>query len=364
VCEEQRGADIVSGHKTPAKPGTAALEREVRELRAALASAQSELRDAQSSGTSAVPGVLPKESADTARMEQTIAERNREVQVKQEALEQANSELRDLTENLDKIVRRRTQALVESEEQLRRSNDELKRLNQMKREFVSIAAHELRTPLTSMVGYLELMAEGRFGTISEKMERPMLSVRRNAQRLRRLVEEMLDVSRIEGDHIVLKKTRCDLGELSAAVVQELLPLAETKGQRIITDLQECPDIDADADKIHQVISNLVSNAIRYGANGGTIEVRVDRAPAEKYSGSWSRVRVRDDGPGIEAENLDAIFEPFSDINPAKHHTSRGPAAAGLGLYIARGLVELHEGIITVKSEPGVYTEFAVLLSGL
>ncbi len=354
----------MSGRKKPAKPGTGVFESEAQQLRAELKAAQEELRELRSSNTGSVSAPLPHESIDTARMEQTIAERSREVQIKQEALEQANSELRDLTENLDKIVRRRTQALVESEEQLRRSNDELKRLNQMKREFVSIAAHELRTPLTSMVGYLELMAEGRFGVISKKMERPMLSVRRNAQRLRRLVEEMLDVSRIEGDHIVLKRTRCDLREVSAAVVQELLPLAETKGQRIISDLQGCPEIDADGDKIHQVISNLVSNAIRYGATGGTIEVRVDRAPAEKYSGSWSRVRVRDDGPGIEPENLDAIFEPFSDINPAKHHTSRGPAAAGLGLYIARGLVELHEGIITVKSEPSVYTEFAVLLPGL
>ncbi len=354
----------MSSHKTPDEPVTADLEREVRELRAALKASQDELREVRSTATGSKPIPMPKESIDTARMEQTIAERSREVRVKQEALEQANSELRDLTENLDKIVRRRTQALVESEEQLRRSNDELKRLNQMKREFVSIAAHELRTPLTSMVGYLELMAEGRFGVIGEKMQRPMMSVRRNAQRLRRLVEEMLDVSRIEGDHMVLKRTRCDLRELGAAVVQELLPLAETKGQRIVSDLQGCPEIDADADKIHQVICNLVSNAIRYGASGGTIEVRVDRAPSEKYSGSWSRVRVCDDGPGIETENLDAIFEPFSDINPAKHHTSGGPAAAGLGLYIARGLVELHEGIITVKSEPGVHTEFAVLLPGI
>ncbi len=350
--------------ETVQEPSTADLRREVEELRAALKVAREQASRAQnaSEGANAIPTV--KETVDTARMAQTIAQHSREVRLKQEALEQANCELRDLTENLDKIVRRRTQALVESEEQLRRSNEELKRLNQMKREFVSIAAHELRTPLTSMVGYLELMAEGRFGKISKKMERPMLSVRRNAQRLRRLVEEMLDVSRIEGDHIVLKRARCNLGEIAAAVVQEHLPLAETKEQRIVANLGDCPAIDADADKIHQVISNLVSNAIRYGAAGGTIEVSVDPAPAETYSGPWSRVRVRDDGPGIEEENLDAIFEPFSDINPAKHHTSRGPAAAGLGLYIARGLVELHEGIITVKSEPGVYTEFAVLLPGV
>ena len=323
-----------------------------------------ELREASGGSSEAAGHSDGATSQSAARMEQTIAQRTVEVREKQDALERANEELRDLTDNLDKIVRRRTQALAESETQLRRSNEELQRLNQTKREFVSIAAHELRTPLTSMLGYLELMAEGRFGKITSKMERPMLSVRRNAQRLRRLVDEMLDVSRIEADRMIIKKSRCSVGEISAAVAQELLPLAETSEQVIKCKLDECPEIEADADKIHQVISNLVSNSLRYCPPGGIINLMVDRAPVERYPGSWARIRVRDNGPGIRAEDLDAIFEPFSDINPAKHHTSRGPAAAGLGLYIARGLVDLHEGIITVESEPDSYTEFVVLLPGL
>ena len=183
----------------------------------------------------------------------------------------------------------------------------------------------------------------------------------NNPRLRRLVDEMLDVSRIEADRMILKKSRCSPGEICGAVVQELMPLAETKRQQIMSLVSACPVIEADADKLHQVINNLVSNAIRYCPSDGTIDVRVDRAPVEKYPGSWVRIRVRDNGPGIRPEDLDAIFEPFSDINPAKHHTSRGPASAGLGLYIARGLVDLHEGIITVESEPSSFTEFVVLL---
>ena len=277
------------------------------------------------------------------------------------SLEQANDELRDLTEKLDKNLRRRTQALVESEEQLRLSKEELKRLNQNKAEFVSIAAHELRTPLTSIVGYLELMAEGRFGEIGPKMQRPMLSVRRNAMRLRRLVDEMLDVSRIEAERMSIKKSLCSVGDIGSEVVQELLPHAETKQQVINCDIKACPDIQADADKIHQVISNLVSNSLRYCPAGGIVDIVIDRAPVGRYPGNWARIRVRDNGPGISESDLDAIFEPFSDISPAKHHTSRGPAAAGLGLYIAKGLVDLHEGIITVESELGSYTEFAVLL---
>lgn len=337
--------------------GVEELLARVSKLERELAKTRSELR------TFGEAGAIPEEVV-AATMEQTIAERVLEVRETRQELEQANAELRHMTENLDKIVRRRTQALVESEEQLRRSNEELKRLNQTKREFVSIAAHELRTPLTSMVGYLELMAEGRFGKLTTTMERPMLSVRRNAQRLRRLVDEMLDVSRIEADRMVLKKSRCKPAEICAAVVQELLPLAETKEQRIESKLSTCPDVHCDADKIHQVVANLVSNAIRYCPGQGRIEVSVDRGPDERDQGCWARIRVRDNGPGIRAEDLDAIFEPFSDVNPAKHHSSGGPAAAGLGLYIARGLVDLHEGIITVESSPGSFTEFAVLLPGI
>lgn len=292
------------------------------------------------------------------------AERTAELEEKSHALERANFELRNLTENLDRIVRRRTQALAESEAQLRRTNEELRRSNQTRREFVSIAAHELRTPLTSIVGYLELIFEGRFGMLPEPCERPMASVRRNALRLRRLVDDMLDVSRIESERMVLNANQCSLESIARAVVEELRPLADTREQSMAAMFSECPLILADGDKIHQVISNLVANAIRYTPVGGEISVGVERAPAEQYSEQWALLRVRDNGPGIDPSDLDAIFEPFSDVHPAKHHTSSGPAAAGLGLYIARGLVELHGGVIRVSSRVGKYTEFTVLLPGV
>ena len=120
-------------------------------------------------------------------------------------------------------------------------------------------------------------------------------------------------------------------------------------------------IEADPDKLNQVATNLVANAIRYTPEGGTIALTVDRAPGEQYAGDWARLRVRDDGVGIPREHRDRIFEPFSEIGGAKHHTSAVPDSAGLGLYIARGLVDLHGGIISVDSEVGRFTEFTVLL---
>lgn len=296
-----------------------------------------------------------------ARMEQTIAMRTRELEKKSAELHEANDELRDLTSNLDQIVRQRNRALLEQERQLRRKNAELKRLNAMKGEFISIAAHELRTPLTSIVGYLDLMAEGRFGDLPRDVQRPITSVRRNAHRLMRLVDEMLDLSRIESGKAVLRKSDADLTEIARDVVSELSPLAETKNQTLALETEDSIPAKVDADKIHQVVSNLVANAVRYTPDEGDIRVNVDKPNEERFDGSWVRVIVRDNGIGIPSDQLSKIFEPFSDVHSAKHHTSSGPDSAGLGLYIARGLVDLHGGIISVETEEGEYTAFTVLL---
>ena len=298
---------------------------------------------------------------DRASLEATLAERTREVEEKSAALEATRTELRHLMDNLDKIVRQRGRALVESEAELRRKNAELARLNRMKGEFVSIAAHELRTPLTSIIGYLDLLAEGRFGGLPAGLLRPLESVRRNSQRLMRLVDEMLDASRIEAGRVTLKPRDVDLVDIVAAVVEDLTPLATTKGHVLTTEFEDRPQIRADPDKILQVVWNLLTNAIRYTPEGGRIVATVDRAPHERYAGAWARLRVRDNGIGIPPDQRDRIFEPFSDVTSAKHHTSSNPDSAGLGLYIARGLVDLHGGIISVDSEESVFTEFTVLL---
>jgi signal transduction histidine kinase len=177
--------------------------------------------------------------------------------------------------------------------------------------------------------------------------RPLASLRRNSHRLKRLVDEMLDVSRIESGKVILRRLPVDLGQLVRDVVTELAPLAESKSQSVLLDIGDVKPIAADSDKIHQIVVNLVSNAIRYTPESGTISVAVDAAPVDRFPGDWARLRVRDNGIGIAAAHRHRIFEPFSDVQPAKHHTSSGPDSAGLGLYIARGLIELHGGLITV-----------------
>jgi signal transduction histidine kinase len=296
-----------------------------------------------------------------ARMEQLVEQRTREIAEQRTALEAANAELRALTDNLDQIVRSRTRALAESEAQLRAKNAELEKQGRAKAEFISIVAHELRTPLTSIVGYLELFFEGRFGGLPAAMQRPLTSLQRNANRLKRLVDEMLDVSRIDAGRVVVYPSPVDLGEVVREVVTELSPLARAKQQRVETEVAPVGELEGDRDKLTRIVINLVSNAIRYTPPGGEVSVRLDEAPRQSYPGDWVRLRVRDNGMGIAEPDRTRIFEPFTDVQPAKHHTSSGPDSAGLGLYIARGLVEAHGGLITVDSEPAVFTEFTVLL---
>jgi two-component system, sensor histidine kinase ChiS len=281
-----------------------------------------------------------------------------QLEEKTAALEAANEELRNLTQNLDQIVRQRTRALAESEAQLRRKNAELDRLNRMMAEFLSIAAHELRTPMTSIVGYLDLIVEGRLGELPSDLRKPMASLRRNVHRLKRLVEDLLDVSRLEAGRVVLRPAPCLLQRIVIDVIDEMQPLADQQHHTLRHEMKEIRPILADVDRVHQIVANLVANSIKYTPDGGEIVLRVDRIEDPT---PMARLRVRDDGPGIPLTLRQRIFEPFSDVHTAKHHTSSGPDSAGLGLYIARGLVSLHGGTISVDSEEGVYSEFTVLL---
>ncbi len=335
---------------------TKTSDERVAELEAELAAAQRtiDVLIARLERAGATPPTQAELFDAAVRLGHVLEERTREV-------EAARAEFRALRANLDQIVRQRTRALAESEVQLRAKNVELEKQSKIKAEFISIAAHELRTPLTSIVGYLDLFSEGRFGELPPMLERPMSSVRRNAHRLKRLVDDMLDVSRIEAGSFTLRREPVDLAEVVRDAVTELLPLARARNQKVETRTAPVERIDADRDKVTQIVINLVSNAIRYTPESGEIAIDVDEAPSERYAGGWARLRVRDNGIGIAEEDRQRIFEPFMHPTSVKHHTSKGPDSAGLGLYIARGLIELHGGLITVDSQPDVFTEFTVLL---
>jgi len=197
------------------------------------------------------------------------------------------------------------------------------------------------------------------GELPTTLVRPLASLHRNANRLKRLIEDMLDISRLEGGRMVLHRAPRVLGAIVEAAVEELRPFAQLKQHSIVVEVtpEGLPRVLVDESKLHQVVANLLANSIKYTPEGGRIHLHTERAPEPEMV----RLVVRDNGIGIPQDLLDRIWEPFSDVNTAKHHTSHGPDSAGLGLYIAKGIVELHGGKIVVASEEGAFTEFTVTL---
>jgi PAS domain S-box-containing protein len=255
----------------------------------------------------------------------------------------------------DAELRENNLALIRSEESLKLSNLELTRLGKLRNRFIAIAAHELRTPLTSIVGYIDLIMEGKFGRIDGALMRPIQSVQRNANRLKILVDEMLDVTRIDAGKVTLDLRTTDLATIAKVVVEELAPMAEVK-QQVLTASGDVCEIQADEAKVHRIVSNLVFNAIRYTPSGGTVDVTVATLDEKRVV-----LRVRDNGIGIPSSEWEQIFEPFSSNELARHHTSSVPDSAGLGLYIAKNLTEMHGGKIEVDSVVDEYTEFSIIL---
>jgi len=244
---------------------------------------------------------------------------------------------------------------AETEAELRRRNAELDRLNRSKSEFISIAAHEFRTPMTSVVGYLDLISQGRLGPIPEQMQRPIASLVRNTQRLKRLIDDMLDVSRLDSGRMTLRREARDLHEVARSAIGELEPFTRAKQHAIETEFQDVPPVEVDGDKIHQVITNLLANAIKYTPEYGRILLSIGR------ENGWVVLKVRDNGIGIPEAARGKIFEPFSEVTAPQFHSSAGPDSAGLGLYLARGIVLRHDGELVADSREGVYTEFTVRL---
>jgi signal transduction histidine kinase len=229
-------------------------------------------------------------------------------------------------------------------------NREAQEANRLKDEFVAMVSHELRTPLTPILGCIHLL---RTAKLSEaKFERALEMIERNAQTQVQIVEDLLDVSRMVAGKLHLMKTSTHLVPIVEAAVESLRPAAETKQLQVITkfDFIDRP-IDADPDRLRQVIWNLLSNAVKFTPAEGRIEISVRRDQGTVL------VEVTDTGIGIPADVLPVIFDRYrqsSEVN------SRMRAGLGLGLAIVRHLVELHDGSVKVASAgPGRGTVFTL-----
>jgi signal transduction histidine kinase len=244
------------------------------------------------------------------------------------------------------------------EEELRRKNYELEQQNRsiqetarLKTEFVSIVSHELRTPLTSILGYVELLLEGRTGTLGGELRECLTIVRGSVDRLLGLIDDLLDVSRIEAGKIELHRARLDLNGLIRGVAEAVRPLIDGKAQQLALDLAELPPVWADDARVVQILTNLVANANKYTPRGGRIAV------AARRDDGFVRVNVSDSGIGLTSEEQAQLFTRYFRADP----TTRMAGGTGLGLTIARLLVELHGGTLTVRSAPGQGSTFSFSL---
>jgi signal transduction histidine kinase len=263
-------------------------------------------------------------------------------------------EFNRMAENLRYAYAGLEQKVAERTRDLAVANERLKELDRLKSDFVSNVSHELRTPLTAIKGAVDLVLREVAGPLTEKQSHYLTRVRSNTQHLAGLINDLLDLSKIESGKIEVKSSRVSLGGLVHEVVETLRPVAAEKEVALQATLVE-PSILvwADRDKINQVLMNLIGNAIKFTPAQGRVAVSASRDGKESV-----QVSVSDTGPGIAADEAEKIFDKFYQIT---RNGGPKPKGTGLGLAICKALVELHGGKIWVESEPNGGSHFCFTL---
>lgn len=236
------------------------------------------------------------------------------------------------------------------EVKVRERTAELEQADRLRSQFLSHVSHELKTPLTSIKGFLQNLLDGLTGPLNEKQQRYLSRMLDNSDRLIRMIEALLDRTRIQSGRLDLVPDEIDLGPCVADAVEQLRLLAQAKRQTLEAVAPPVPLVVwADRDRLIQIVTNLVQNAVKFTQEGGSIVVTV-RQENQTLAG----VSVRDTGPGIPPECLDQIFDPFFRVKQVRS----GTKGLGLGLSIVRTLVELLGGTIVARSEPGQGAELS------
>ncbi|CUS32699.1 sensor histidine kinase [Candidatus Nitrospira nitrificans] len=252
-------------------------------------------------------------------------------------LQAREHELRELTHTLEDRIVTRTQELVAA-------NAKLQELDRRKSFFVSTASHELRTPLTSMKVHLANVQDGIDGTVTDDQRRSLARVEANLSRLQKLIDELLDLSTIEMGQASLRPEPVALGNVIAKAVEDLHPLASERRVSIVISLpSDLPSVSGDPNKLHQIILNLIHNAIKFSPPHSTVDVEI-----ASRRGREIQISVRDVGPGLAPEEIEKVFQPFYRAAA----TPKQAKGAGLGLTIAKLLVELHHSRLEVETTLG------------
>jgi signal transduction histidine kinase len=280
--------------------------------------------------------------------------------------------LQEMNEELERKVFDRTRKLEESKrqlqvyaEQLERKHRELeaayaelKQLDQMKSEFITVASHELRTPLVAIQGYNSIMLKEKLGPLTERQKKGLLVSEANITRLANIVKDILDIARIDEKKLNLSRLPVDVNELLQQVTEEMRPLAEERNQQMsFLPGPNLPLVEIDKGRIIQVLTNLIMNAIRFTPDQGKIRLASTLYVSPESDNSKNRyvqLMISDTGIGIPEEYYEKIFERFFEVQSSEYHSSGTTefksGGSGLGLSIVKGIVEEHGGKVWVTSE--------------
>ena len=226
-----------------------------------------------------------------------------------------------------------------------------KELEALKNAFLTSISHELRTPITCIHGSLQLLCDSTINKLTPSQEKFATIALNNTKRLSRLINDLLDLSKLEAKKFTIKPALFRVDDLVQSLVNEFGAWSKTKGITLQADIEKLLEIEADKDRIGQVLTNLIGNALKFTPNGGTVTVVGKRDVSLKKI----ELGVRDTGPGIAQKDFQNIFEKFSRV---ESQAMQGVSGTGLGLTIAKEIVELHGGRIWVESEEGKGSYFA------
>jgi signal transduction histidine kinase/DNA-binding response OmpR family regulator len=264
-------------------------------------------------------------------------------------IEKGNASLQKAHDELELRVQERTRELVAAQKEVEaysesvlRAKEDVERASRFKDQFLSTMSHELRTPLNAVLGFSELLTDARYGPLTERQARYVNHIHSSGQHLLRLINDILDLSKIEAGRLQLNLEDVAVDTCMTEVCESLQPLVDQNAHKLIRDSSPGLVVHADATRFKQMLMNLVGNAIKFTPKGGTIRV------AARQADGMVRVEVQDSGPGIPAEEKQRIFEAFHRIR----RLEKGTEGTGLGLAITRRLVELHGGQLDVESQPG------------
>jgi len=257
-------------------------------------------------------------------------------------------------------------------QEIKETNIKLEKLERLKSEFISIVSHELRTPLTSIKNSLDILSSPRCGAVNDNSIKFIDMAKRNVQTLARIINDLLDLSKIEAGKMTYSFKDCDIHAVIEYVKSSLGEVAKSRNLNLVVNEGEnIPKICADSQRIEQVLTNLVSNAIKFTPenknifisteikNAENIEVReMFKDKLSKLKGDYLMVTVADEGIGIEEKDLLRAFDKFAQI---ENSLSRKVGGTGLGLPIAKQLLDAHNGAIWCDSEPEKGSQFHFVL---